>query len=75
MLLLIYFFPSLLSVAALDYELIGAVLSLAGLVSKCGLAPGSYRAGTADGGLAFAAAVGWAQGFMTEPRTVGRMPM
>ena len=56
-LLLIDYIPSLLRVAALDYELIGAVLSLAGLVAQRRLAPRSDGARTSDRGLALAAAV------------------
>ena len=49
--------PPLLLVATLHNELVGGVLALAGLVTQSGLAPGSHRAGTADGRAALAAAV------------------
>ena len=48
----------LLVVSALDDELIGLVLLLAGLVAQCRLAPRSNRAGHTNRGLAFATAVG-----------------
>ena len=49
---------SLLLIPTLDNELARRVLALAGLVAHGGLTPGSYRAGTADGRAALAAAVG-----------------
>src|SRR5699024_4261222 len=48
----------LLTVGALDNELVRAVMMLAGLVTHRRLAPGGNRAGTANRALAFAAAVG-----------------
>ena len=54
-------------------NLFGAVLSLAGLVTECGLAPGSYRAGTADG--AFLTTVGVVAGVHDGAADGGRMPM
>ena len=54
--------PPLLVVATLHDELIGGVLTLAGLVAQSGLAPRSNRAAAADGGTALAAAVGMVVG-------------
>ena len=52
-----HFISSLLAVSALDDELIGASLSLTGLITQSGLTPRSNRATAADGAAALTTTV------------------